>query len=79
MADDRREPGLPGSAIVKNVGDEIRQAISDGTADVRKSAKRWYLGSLVVSSVLAGVISWFWPHQSSPSWTIHHGDGFVET
>ena len=84
MTDNKHEaPGLPGAQVVAQFSDEIRGAIAagirDGTKSARTSAVRWYLASLFVSAGLAAVVSWFYPHPSSPSWTIHHGDGFIET
>lgn len=86
MADDKREPpGLPGSEIVGQFGEEIRAtitaAVKSTTADTRRSFARWSAATIVGSAVVAGAAAWFVnpPSHAPAEWLIHHADGLVET
>lgn len=85
------------SKIVEQFGSEIRaaiQAVADETPSVakkaaasvvkeeaRKSSIRWYLITILVAWVGAGLVAWLVnpPGRSPSEWTIHHANGFVET
>lgn len=86
MADEKNEPhGLPGSQIVDNFSDNIRNTIADSFKveqnSIRKLFSRWSMGTLVGAAAVAAGVSWFInpPGHSAMEWTIRHVDGMSET
>jgi hypothetical protein len=77
MAEDKHEPGLPGSEIIEGFSDQVRLTIESAAKavadDTRKARARWSAGTIVGAAVVAAAVSWLSPgHRSAAEWTVYH-------
>lgn len=82
-----KEPGLPGSAIVGQFGEEIRNAINTGittgVSDARRAFAWWSIAILVGTIIASAAVSWLvvarvLSEPNEGSFTIHHATGVTE-